>query len=74
MTETTTTITSFLTTFEGITPTTTTVTLTEQEMFNELSEHLVSVDQSFHLILALLIGFVIFLVCRYCYRFLNLFF
>ncbi len=69
----TTTLTSLMTTFEEST-TTTTVSLSEQEMFTQLNEQLTRVNDCFTFIIGFLCAFVVFLVCRYCYRFLNMFF
>lgn len=54
--------------------TTTTVSLSEQEMFQRLDEQLTTVNNSFTFICALLAAGLVALVCRYCYRFLNIFF
>lgn len=71
----TTTLTSLTTTFEETTTTTTpTVSLSEQEMFMQLNEQLIRVNDSFTFIVGFLCAFLVFLVCRYCYRFLNMFF
>ena len=72
MTETTTL--TLLTTSAAETTTTTTVQMTEEEMFQEINTQLDSINNSFSFICALLAAGLVALVCRYCYRFLNLFF
>ena len=61
-------------TTEESTTTSTTAVLSEQEMFTQLNNQLTTINEAFTFICGFLFAFVVLLVCRYCYRFLNMFF
>jgi predicted S18 family serine protease len=54
--------------------TTSTTTTTESVSVAQLHDELSELNQNVSLIAALLVAGLVALVCRYCYRFLNIFF
>ena len=54
--------------------TTSTTTTTESVSVAQLHDELSELNQTVSLIAALLVAGLVALVCRYCYRFLNIFF